>query len=159
MQQPSTHSRESPISLRHNTSPAGRARLKGPPVGVARGGWDRWWDGSDGGLHGGPEACCPRCVGRDVRPVVPEVTRLGSAQPRDCGMTPQLLSTAESAPPTFLRTLICTGLVTKLGPVTVELARLKVLVEVLALITSSCGTRAIEGWLLDSWTRLLVQRQ
>jgi hypothetical protein len=46
-------------------------------------------------------------------------------------------------------------MVTLLGPVTVEVARLKVLVEVLALTTTSCGTRAIDGWLLDSWTTAL----
>ena len=38
---------------------------------------------------------------------------------------------------------------------TVEVARLKVLVEALALTTVSCGTRAIAGLLLDSCTTAL----
>src|SRR3954451_20785212 len=43
-------------------------------------------------------------------------------------------------------------IVTVLGVATVEVARLKVLVELLALTTISWGTRATDGWELDSWT-------
>ena len=43
-------------------------------------------------------------------------------------------------------------IVTGVEVLTAEVARLNVLVAVLALTTVSCGTRAMAGLLLDSWT-------